>query len=430
MLRNRNFTLLWTAQIISTIGDMALSVAIPVTVYNATGSKSALGISFVVGTLPAFLFSLLGGVLADRRSQKQIMITADLVRMAAILLLLFAANAKHFGPRDLLLFYAVSFLVASFSCFFGPARFRFTRILVPQDQLMQANSLIFTGSQAAWLGGISIGGLLLAYFSPKSVFLFDALTFGISALLIGFIKVKPPAMPAKPKAPLTPAVVWEEAREGLVYIGGSPILRPALIMLLLVTLTSQVTNTLEFPFVRDLWHGDARQYVTLIWVGFLAAFLTGAAASGPLSSVPPARLLLVGFTIMGVTGLIFAGSTGIWIGGAMLFLSGAGNTIENIANMTLFQTSAPPHLQGRIIATVSLLQKAAIALGGLLTAAIGLYLPGSASLRPVFAAAAVIYLMAGALAWVTLGRFTAQDIRDAGAPEPEPTPDEPEPVHA
>ena len=60
----------------------------PVTVYKATGSKSALGIAFVCGTLPALLFSLLGGVLADRWPQRRTMITADLVRMFVILLLL------------------------------------------------------------------------------------------------------------------------------------------------------------------------------------------------------------------------------------------------------------------------------------------------------------------------------------------------------
>ena len=162
LLRNRSLAQLWLAQMISLLGDWALYVVVPVTVYRATGSKSALAIAFVCGTLPALLFSLLGGVLADRWPQKRTMIAADLARGAALLLLLSVANARHFGPHDLSLFYVVSFLVASFSCFFGPARQSLMRVLVPKEQLMQANSLIFSGTQACGLVGPVIGGLLLA----------------------------------------------------------------------------------------------------------------------------------------------------------------------------------------------------------------------------------------------------------------------------
>lgn len=425
LLRNRRFTLLWLAQLVSSLGDWALYIVVPVTVYKATGSKSALGIAFVCGTLPSLLFSLLGGVLADRWPQRRTMIVTDLARMAAILLLLGVSSTSRFGPHDLGLFYIVSFLVASFSCFFGPARQSLMRVLVPQDDLMQANSLVFTGTQATWLLGPAIGGLLLAVFSPKSVFVFDAATFAVSALLIRGIVLTPADLPVKKKAARGPAGVWMDAREGIAYLAASPILRPALTMLLLVVAASQITNTLEFPFIHDLWGGGSREYAGLVSLGFSAALLTGLAGSGPLRSVPPARLLLVGFAVMGLTGLVFSRSTGIVLGGAMLFLSGVGNTIENIGNMTLFQSNAPPEMQGRVSATVALFGKLAMTVGGLLAAGVSAFFPGSTALRPTFAAVAVVYLLCGVLAWVKLGRFTAQDAREAGlssadsaAPEP------------
>ncbi|MGI4791170.1 MAG: MFS transporter [Janthinobacterium lividum] len=422
LLKNRPFALLWLAQVISSLGDWALAFVVPVTVYKATGSKSALGIAIVCSTLPALLFSLLGGVLADRWNQRRTMIAADLARMAAILLLLLVSNTQHFGPHDLLLFYIVSFLVASFSCFSSPARQSLMRVVVPQELLMQANSLVFTGAQSTWLLGPGIGALLLAWLSPKSVFVFDAATFAVSALLICFIQAVKPAAPAKPKAARGPAGVWEDAQEGIAYVGTSPILRPALILLLVVVTATQVTNTLEFPFVHDLWGGGSKVYAGLVTLGFSAALLTGLAASGPLRSVPPARLLLVGFTLMGLTGLVFSVSAGIILGGAMLFLSGVGNTIENIGNMTLFQSSVPPHIQGRVSATVNLFGKLAMTCGGLLTVGLSAHFPGSGVLRPLFAAAAILYLCCGLLAWLTLGRFTAQDVIDAGKPPADPPP--------
>ena len=418
---NRNFLLLWLAQMISTIGDRALYVAIPVVVYSATHSKSALGISFVCGTLPALLFSLLGGVIADRWPQKRTMIAADLARAGTILLLLLISNTKHLGPNDLLLFYAVAFLVASFSCFFGPARQSLLRAVVPQADLMQANSVTFTGVQACYFIGLAAGGSLLALAAPKGVFVFDAATFALSALAVRFIAVQATDTP-KRKIPRGPKGVWEDAREGIAYVGNSPILRPALVMLLIAITASEITNSLEFPFVRDLWHGGAGQFAALLSAGFLATFFTGLIASGPLRSALPARLLLIGFSIMGVTTLIFAGSQEIFLGGAMLFLGGIGNTIENIGNMTLFQQAAPPELQGRVMATISLLQRIAMSAGSLLMVGLTLHFRGPTALRLIFAGVALVYIGCGLLAWLTLGRFTAQDIADAGAPLPEPEP--------
>ncbi len=312
LFRNRPFALLWLSQMISNLGDMALYIVLPVTVYKATGSKSELAITFVCGTLPALLFSLLGGVLADRWPQRRTMIAADLARMAALLLLLLVHNVKHFGPHDLLLFYTVSFLVASFSCFFSPARQSLMRIAVPKEQLLQANSLVFTGSQGCSLLGPAVGGLLLAFLSAKSVFVFDAATFAVSALLIALVQVPLSALQDRPTKPRRgPAGVWEDAREGISYITKSQILRPALTLILFAAASSQITNTLEFPFVRDVWHGSAGQYAALVSIGYAAAVLTGAAGAGPLRSVAPARLLLIGFLIMGVTGLFFAWTTGL-----------------------------------------------------------------------------------------------------------------------
>ncbi len=418
LLRSRSLAQLWLAQMISLLGDWALYVVVPVTVYRATGSKSALGIAFVCGTLPALLFSLLGGVLADRWPQKRTMIVADLARGAALLLLLGVANARHFGPRDLSLFYVVSFLVASFSCFFGPARQSLMRVLVPKEQLMQANSLIFSGTQACGLIGPAIGGLLLAYLSPKSVFVFDALTFAASALLVSFIRLDPAAAPPARKPARGPKGVWEDAREGVLYITSSPVLRPALILLLLFMVASQITNTLEFPFVRDLWHGGSREFGLLISISFGAALLAGLAGMGPLSAVPPARLLLAGFTIMGLTGLAFAQTSGILIGGAMLFVSSAGNTVLNLGNMTLFQTTAPPEMQGRVSATISLCQKMALTVGGLLMAGLTTVVSGESGLRLIFSGVAVAYLLFGALAWFTLKHLTSHDAVEAEAEKP------------
>ena len=82
------------------------------------------------------------------------------------------------------------------------------------------------------------------------------------------------------------------------------------------------------------------------------------------------------------------------------------------------------------MATISLLNKIAMSVGSLLMVGLTLHFQGPNALRFIFAGVAVVYLFCGLLGWVTLGRFTAQDIADAGAPLPEPTAEPAEPVHA
>ena len=95
LFRERNFLWLWLAYVISNLGDAALAVALSVTVYNGNNSKTALGLSMMFGTLPVVLFGLAGGVFADRWNRRRTMITADLGRALAVLLLLGIPNA-HF----------------------------------------------------------------------------------------------------------------------------------------------------------------------------------------------------------------------------------------------------------------------------------------------------------------------------------------------
>lgn len=401
LFRDRNFLLLWLAQVISSLGDWALLVVIPVTVYNATGSKTALGLSMISGTLPFVLFGLIGGVYADRWNRRRTMVVADVGRALAILLLVKVSSARHFDSQDLALFYGVSFLVGSFSCFFTPARQGLMTALLSPEKLLQANGLILSGLQVTMLLGPTLGGLLLAWLHPRGVFIFDALTFALSALLVRMVADQPVPQEARFKRGL--AGVWHDAREGLRFVWTSPVLRPTLILLSVVLIGSNVDNTLEFAFVRDLWGATGRQFGLLISLSGLAALLTSMVASGSIRSAAPARLLLPGFLLLALAGLLFSVSKNFYAGGAILFVMGIGNTLVNLGLMTLFQTTAPNHLQGRVTATVSLVNRLSLTLGGALATLLTALFTGSAALRPIFGGVAGVFLLCSLLVWPLLG---------------------------
>jgi len=419
LFRERNFLWLWLAYVISNLGDRALAIALSVTIYDATNSKTALGLSLIFGTLPVLLFGLAGGVFADRWNRRRTMITADVGRALAVLLLLYIPSAHfkaHFDAHDKSIVYAAAFLVASFSCFFSPARQSLLPAIVPRGKLLQANGLMLSANQATLFLGPTLGGLLISVFHPRGVFLFDAATFIASAFFVRLITdvvVMPGTKSARGVAGL-----WREAGEGLRYVSTSRVLRPSLVLLSLVVIGGAVYNTLELPFVKDVWGGDDKQYALLAALSGLAAVLTGLATVGPLRSAPPARLIAPGFTVMGIAGLGFAASTNIYLGGAMVFVMTVANTFSNLGQMTLFLASAPNNIQGRVSATVSLVNKLSESVGIALTIALAALFPAPAAMRPIFSGFGVTYILCGLLAWLLLGRLDISAFNPPAAPPP------------
>ena len=419
LFRERNFLWLWLAYVISNLGDRALAIALSVTIYDATNSKTALGLSLIFGTLPVLLFGLAGGVFADRWNRRRTMITADVGRALAVLLLLYIPSAHfkaHFDAHDKSIVYAAAFLVASFSCFFSPARQSLLPAIVPRGKLLQANGLMLSANQATLFLGPTLGGLLISVFHPRGVFLFDAATFIASAFFVRLITdvvVMPGTKSARGVAGL-----WREAGEGLRYVSTSRVLRPSLVLLSLVVIGGAVYNTLELPFVQDIWGGDGKQYGLLVALSGLAAVLTGLATVGPIRSAPPARLIAPGFTVMGIAGLGFAASTNIYLGGVMVFVMTVANTFSNLGQMTLFLASAPNNIQGRVSATVSLVNKLSESVGIALTIALAALFPAPAAMRPIFSGFGVTYILCGLLAWLLLGRLDISAFNPPAAPPP------------
>lgn len=414
LFRDRNFLWLWLAYIISNLGDLALYVAIPIIVYKATGSKTAVGFSVISGTVPVLLFGLAGGVFADRWNRRRTMIVADVGRALAVLLLLGVSGSNHFTGRDLGLVYVAAFLVSSLSCFFSPARQGLLSALLPREKLLQANGMMLSAAQVSMILGSALGGLLIYWFQPRGVFLFDAATFLASALFVTLVTNV--STPPGAKAARGVAGLWQDAAEGLHYVWASRVLRPALILLSLAVIGGYVFNTLEFPFVHDLWGGNGRQYALLVSLTGLAALLTSLVTTGPIRNAPPARLIAPGFAVMGLTGFVFAVSTNIYLGGAMVFVMAVANTFLNLGQMTLFLATAPNHLQGRVSGTVRLVNQLSMAAGAALATGLTAAFPASTALRPIFGGFGVLYMLCSLLAWFLLGRLNPASLDTQSKP--------------
>ncbi|MGH2356050.1 MAG: MFS transporter, partial [Chloroflexota bacterium] len=152
VLRRRDFALLWTAGLISLLGDSVLRVALPFYVYQRTGSPASTGLMVIVETLPQILFGSVAGVFVDRWDRKRTLVVADLLRAGLLLLLPLTTSDNWFW-----LLYAVAFLQATTGQFFFPARSTPLTRLVDEERLLAANSLEFVNAETIRLIGPPLG---------------------------------------------------------------------------------------------------------------------------------------------------------------------------------------------------------------------------------------------------------------------------------
>jgi DHA3 family tetracycline resistance protein-like MFS transporter len=194
-LKSRDFAFLWTGVTISLFGDGIYLVAIVSQVLSLSNTQTALSAVIFAVTLPQSVFSLLTGAVLDRLDKRRVLIAADLIRMAAIGGMGVLSIA---GVIELWHLLALGALYGVGEAFFMPAFQSFIPDLVPQDSLVEANSLNqFARPFAFRFVGPALGGLIVGFLGPGRGFLVDAATFGISAVAVFLIKKRPEARAAE-----------------------------------------------------------------------------------------------------------------------------------------------------------------------------------------------------------------------------------------
>lgn len=183
LLRERNFRLLWIGQLCSQFGDrLTQLVLIGLAAVHASGSTLTLAKVMVMTSLPALLLGPFAGVYVDRWDRKQTMIACDLIRVAAILVLPWAAAA---GPIPL---YLDIFLLFSVGSFFVPARLAIIPDIVPPGQLGKANALFTTSGMIGSALILLVGALLVERFGAARASWVNGLAYAASAVAITLIR--------------------------------------------------------------------------------------------------------------------------------------------------------------------------------------------------------------------------------------------------
>ena len=186
-LRERQFRLLWLGQATSTLGDGLVPVALAFAVIQSLDrGPTALGLVLAAGALPLVVFVLAGGVLADRLPRQMVMLVSDSVRglvqaTLAVLLLTGAAEVWHLA--------ALMAIYGTAQAFFQPAATGLVPATISPGRLQQANALLGLSRSLAFVVGPAVAGVLAAATNPGIVFVFDSLTFAVSAISLALLRL-------------------------------------------------------------------------------------------------------------------------------------------------------------------------------------------------------------------------------------------------
>ena len=305
-LRQRNFSLLWSAGLISMTGDWMLFIALPIYVYKLTGSALATSAMFIAEMIPSLLLGSLAGVFVDRWNRKRTMVITNLLLALGLLPLLLVHSTAW-----LWVVYVVAFVESILSQFFTPAESALLPLLVSAEHLGPANSLNSLNKNIARLVGPPLGGIVAGLMGLPAITLTDAASFLIAGSMIALIIVKP--RPTREVSTITSnaadrphpiVMVWHEWLEGLGLIKRERLVSIMFILFAVTSLGEGVFGVLFVVFVYKILHGGALQLGWLMGAQAVGGLAGSVLVGYAFKFLSPSRLIGISAVLFGLIDLM------------------------------------------------------------------------------------------------------------------------------
>jgi MFS family permease len=337
--RHRDFRLFCAARFAMALAIQIQTVAVAWLVYDASGSALNLGLVGLASFLPTIALVLVTGLVADRYSRRGILMLV----FSAMMLTSFGLLAQvHAGVPSLWPIYGLLVAFGAARAFGNPAAQAFVPALVPAGDLANAIAWNSSVQQVATISGPAVGGILYAV-DPTAPFLGSAVCFGLAAVLIAALRLRPAEVKREP-------VTWSRVIAGLVFLRTKPLLLGAISLDLFAVLLGGATALMPI-FARDVFHVGP-------WgLGLLRSMPAVGAVTMAIvlahSSLLARRAGLRMLQAVGVFGLATVGfglSTSFGLTLVLLAILGAADMVSVVVRQTLVQAETPDDLRGRVAA--------------------------------------------------------------------------------
>ncbi len=350
------------ARTVSQWGDTFNSVALVILVYRLTGSGLRVGGTVVFEVVPVLAFGFVAGAAVDRWPRRRVMVVADVGRAAIA-----AALAASHG--NLAAIYGAAFALSALSVFFNPAASSVVPSLVGPENVVGANSVVWSAAVLSQIALAPASGGLVAFAGAGPAFALNAVSYAVSASLLTGLTLPAPA-------DHTPGRHLADIVEGLRAIRQDRFLRTLSAVQALAALSAGATSALLVVLAERRLHVGAGRF------GLLIGAIGVGAGFGPLvllrfvGNVRRPGWLFGPYLLRGAVDLTLAASTSYPVSLGALAVYGVGTSTGNVTYNSVLQTTVPDRLRGRVFAFFDIVWQTgrmfSIVAGGILADRIGI----------------------------------------------------------
>lgn len=357
-LKYPNYRLWFGGQVTSIIGTWMQATAQGFLVYQLTQSAAFLGIVGFASGLPTWLFTLYGGVIADRMPRRKLIIITQTSMMVLAFILAFLVFTNLVQPWHVIV---LAFLLGIANAFDAPARQAFVVEMVGKDQLSNAIALNSTIFNIGTVIGPAVSGLIYAWVGPAWCFTINGLSFIAVISALAFMRLAPVDKPVIPRK-----VNKEDLLAGIKFVFGDANIRTLEIVVAAISIFGLGMMTLMPAWASSVLNGDVQ---TNGWL--LSARGIGSLAGGLMLAYLSSRnirgkLWSIGSLVMPATLIIFGIFKTLPVSLVMLVVLGwAFMAVVNTTN-AMIQSWVPDELRGRVMSVHVLIFMGSAPIGSLL----------------------------------------------------------------
>jgi predicted MFS family arabinose efflux permease len=378
----RDFRLMWIGACTSSIGTWMQIVAQGWLIYRLSHSAFLLALDQFLGGIPIFLFSLIGGVVADRIERRKILLASQYMQMASagILTVLVSTGVVHVWH-----ILCLSFVSGLAQAFGGPAYSALIPTLVDREDMPNAIALNSIQFNMAVTIGPALAGQALAKLGEKWCFGLNALSFLAPIISLSMITTR--FLPQK-----TAESMFNSLKQGIRFVRKQPSMEALIVLAFCMTALAMPMRTYIPVFVKDIFHRGPETYgnlLSLMGVGSICGSLI-IASMGNIHN--KGRVALTTLISLGAAISIFALSKALLLSYAMLVLVGASMMAVFATVTSLVQLITTDDMRGRVMSVYNCAFRGGMPMGNLV----------SGWLVPLFTAPAVLAVNGALLIMVAL----------------------------
>jgi predicted MFS family arabinose efflux permease len=352
----RDFRYMWIGACTSSIGTWMQNLAQSWMVYNISKSAFLLGLDAFLGGIPIFLFSLVGGVVADRMDRRKLLLTSQYIQMscAALLTVLFALNIKRVEP-----ILCMSFVTGLAQAFGGPAYQALIPTLVKKEDMPNAIALQTIQFNVARVIGPTLGGLALTQLGATWCFGLNALSF--LAPIISLTIVQPSFQPQKSAESILAAM-----KQGFHFVRQQGAMEALMVLAFCMTALGIPVLTFLPVVAKTVFLRDERMFTLFLQVSGIGSIVGALTIAAFSNAQHKGRYALLMLFCLGASILGFALSRNVWLSCVMLFVCGASLLAVFALVNSLVQLITTNEMRGRVMSVYNFAFRGGMPMGNLL----------------------------------------------------------------